>query len=348
MNPAVSKPILRVLAGEALTPPPVWLMRQAGRYLPEYRAVRGTVSGFLDLCYTPDLAAEVTLQPIRRFGMDAAILFSDILVICDALGQKVAYEEGIGPQLEPVRTPNDFERLSLARAPERYAPVLETVKRVKASLPPEMALIGFAGAPWTVATYMVEGQGGSDFTRIKKLSHEDPILFRRLIDTLVEATVAYLVAQAEAGADVLQIFDSWAGALGEDDFNAWVIAPTKAIVAAVKATKPGIPIIGFPRAAGVQYLNYTAETGVDAVSLDFMTPLAWAAQHLPKSVTLQGNLDPALLLVGGAPLDAGVDRIKQAWHGRPFIFNLGHGIKMMPATPVENVARLIARLRAKS
>jgi uroporphyrinogen decarboxylase len=320
-------------------------MRQAGRYLPEYREIRSKVGGFLDLCYTPDLATEVTLQPVLRFGMDAAILFSDILVICDALGQKVAFNEGTGPALEPMRSADDFERLSLDRAPEVYAPVLETVQQVKAALPPEVTLIGFAGAPWTVATYMIEGQGGTDFTTAKRLSHEDPILFRRLIDTLVEATTAYLIAQIDAGAEVIQLFDSWAGALSEDDFNAWVIAPTKAIVSALKAAKSHIPIIGFPRAAGPQYLAYAAETGVDAVSLDFMMPLSWAAQHLPKSVALQGNLDPALLLVGGAPLEAGVDRIKQAWHGRPYIFNLGHGVT--PPTPPENVARLIERVRAK-
>lgn len=320
-------------------------MRQAGRYLPEYRAVRGTVGTFLDLCYTPELAAEVTLQPVRRYAVDAAILFSDILVICDALGQKVAFHEGSGPALEPLRTVDDLERLRLDRAPEKYAPVMETVRRVKASLPPEVALIGFAGAPWTVATYMIEGKGGTDFTTAKRLSHEDPMVFRRLVDILVEATVAYLLAQVDAGAEVLQLFDSWAGALAEDDFEAWVIAPTKTIVAAVKAVRPEIPIIGFPRAAGAQYLTYATETGVDGVSLDFGVPLAWAAHNLPKQLALQGNLDPALLLVGGAPLDAGVDRIKRAWTGRPFIFNLGHGV--MPSTPPEHVARLIARLRAQ-
>ncbi len=347
MSPtAVSKPILRVLAGESLNPPPVWLMRQAGRYLPEYRELRAKAGSFLDLCYTPALAAEVTLQPVRRYGMDAAILFSDILVICDALGQKVRFEEGAGPILEPIRTADDLEQLSLEQAPGRYAPVLETVRQVKAGLPPEGTLIGFAGAPWTVATYMIEGRGGTDFTTAKRLSHEDPMVFRRLIDILVKATVDYLVAQVEAGAEVLQIFDSWAGALAEDDFNAWVIAPTKAIVAAVKAAKPHIPIIGFPRAAGAQYLAYAAETGVDGVSLDFGMPLGWAMQHLPKQMVLQGNLDPALLLVGGAPLDAGVDRIKQAARGRPFIFNLGHGV--VPATPPDHVARLITRLREKS
>ena len=336
--------MLRVLDGGVVRPPPVWLMRQAGRYLPEYREVRSRVGGFLELCYSPELAAEVTLQPIRRFGMDGAILFSDILVICDALGQRVTFEEGSGPRLEAIRTADDLERLDRAKAPDRYAPVLETVRRVKASLPADVTLIGFAGAPWTVATYVVEGRGGTDFTATKRLSHEEPVLFRRLIDILVEASIEYLLAQIDAGAEVLQLFDSWAGALAEDDFAAWVIGPTKAIVTAIKDLHPGVPVIGFPRAAGLQYLNYAKETGIDGVGLDFTVPLAWAAEHLPHHLALQGNLDPALLLVGGAPLDAAIDRIKQAWASRPYIFNLGHGV--MPGTPPEHVARLVARLRA--
>lgn len=338
------KPILRVLAGEILDPPPLWLMRQAGRYLPEYREVRARAGSFLDLCYRPELAAEVTLQPVQRYGMDAAILFSDILVICDALGQKVEFAEGSGPTLTPLRTADDLERLDPAGAAARYAPVLETVRRVKTALPDETALIGFAGAPWTVATYMIEGQGGSDFVAAKRMSHEDPVLFRRLIDILVEATVAYLIAQIDAGAELLQLFDSWAGALDESDFAAWSIAPTRAIVAAVKTARPGVPVIGFPRGAGVQYLAYAQQTGVDAVSLDFSVPLGWAASALPRRVALQGNLDPALLLVGGAPLDAAVDRIRRAMKDRPFIFNLGHGV--MPATPPDHVTRLVARVRA--
>ncbi len=341
-----SKPMLRALQGDAVKPPPVWLMRQAGRYLPEYREIRSQVSTFLDLCYSPELACEVTMQPVRRFGMDAAILFSDILVICDALGQRVTFEEGTGPRLEPVRTAEALERLDPRSASNRYAPVLETVRRTKALLPAGVALIGFAGAPWTVATYMVEGQGGSDFSVTKRLSHDDPVLFRRLIDILTEATVDYLVAQIDAGAEVLQLFDSWAGVLAEDDFAAWVIEPARTIVAAVKRTHPDVPIIGFPRGAGPQYPAYARETGIDAVSIDFSMPLAWAAEQIPKQVTLQGNLDPALLLVGGPPLDAAVDRIKQAWAGRPFVFNLGHGV--MPGTPPENVARLVTRLRSDS
>ncbi len=345
MSPS-KKPILRVLAGESLDPPPFWLMRQAGRYLPEYRETRARAGSFLDLCYRPELAAEVTLQPIRRYGMDAAILFSDILVICDALGQKLDFAEGSGPVLAPLRTADDLERLNPGKAAARYAPVLETVRQVKLALPPEVALIGFAGAPWTVATYMIEGQGGTDFVAAKRMSHEDPILFRRLIDILVEATTGYLIDQIDAGAELLQIFDSWAGALDDSDFAVWSIAPTRAIVTAVKSARPGVPIIGFPRGAGAQYLAYAQETGVDAVSLDFGVPLDWAASALPKRIALQGNLDPALLLVGGAPLDAAIDRIRRAMKDRPFIFNLGHGV--MPATPPEHVARLVERVRAKS
>jgi uroporphyrinogen decarboxylase len=337
------KPIPRVLRGETVEPPPVWLMRQAGRYLPEYRALREKAGSFLGLCYTPELAAEVTLQPVRRFGLDAAILFSDILVICDALGQKVEFVEGEGPRLEPIRSADDLEKLNPAKAAAGYAPVLETVRRVKAELPAETALIGFAGAPWTVATYMIEGQGGTEFAITKRLSHEDPILFRRLIELLVEATTQYLIAQIDAGAELLQLFDSWAGALAEDDFEAWSIAPARAIVAAVKAARPGVPIIGFPRGAGAMLAPYAEETGVDAVSLDTSMPLAWAAKALGDTVALQGNLDPVLLLVGGAPLDAAITRIRQAMKGRRFIFNLGHGV--LPATPPEHVERLVARLR---
>jgi uroporphyrinogen decarboxylase len=338
------KPMLRVLRGEATEPPPVWLMRQAGRYLPEYRALRERAGSFLSLCYSPSMAAEVTLQPIDRFGLDAAILFSDILVICDALGQTVEFVEGEGPRLKPIRDAEGFEGLDAAAAPARYAPVIETVRRIGTDLPVETALIGFAGAPWTVATYMIEGQGGSDFVATKRLSHTDPMLFRRLIALLVEATTAYLLAQIDAGAEIVQLFDSWAGALAEDDFTAWVIEPTRAIVAALKAARPEVPVIGFPRGAGAMILPYAEQTGVDAVSLDTAVPLGWAAKSLPHRIALQGNLDPALLLVGGAPLDAGVDRIRHAMKGRRFVFNLGHGV--LPQTPPEHVARLVARVRA--
>ena len=340
------KPMMRVLAGTAVSPPPVWLMRQAGRYLPEYRAVREKAGSFLDLCYTPALAAEVTLQPVRRFGLDAAILFSDILVICDALGQKVSFVEGEGPRLAPTRTAAEIARLDVKAAPGRTAPVLETVRRVKAELPPTAALIGFAGAPWTVATYMIEGQGGTDFATVKGFIYENTDLFRRLIDILIEATVAYLIGQIDAGAEVLQLFDSWAGILEADDFATWSIAPTKQIVAAVKTARPGVPIIGFPRNAGKMIVPYIEQTGVDAVSLDQSVALPWAVKALPQSVALQGNLDPNLLVAGGAALDAEIDRIKAAMKGRRFIFNLGHGI--VPATPPEHVAQLVARVRTPS
>jgi uroporphyrinogen decarboxylase len=338
-----TKPILRVLAGETVTPPPVWLMRQAGRYLPEYRAVREKAGSFLDLCYAPELAAEVTLQPVRRFGLDAAILFSDILVICDALGQTVSFVEGEGPRLTPTRKAADIERLDSNAAPGRYAPVLETVRRVRAALPPAAALIGFAGAPWTVATYMVEGQGGTDFATVKGFMFEYPELFGRLIGILVEATTAYLIAQIDAGAELLQLFDSWAGVLSEEDFPTWSIAPTRAIVAAVKAARPGVPIIGFPRGAAAMIAPYAEQTGVDGVSLDTAVSLPWAVKSLPAKVALQGNLDPALLVAGGAALDAAIDGNRRAMAGRRFIFNLGHGV--VPATPPEHVAQLVARVR---
>ena len=342
---SASKPMVRVLGGETVDPPPVWLMRQAGRYLPEYRAVREHAGSFLNLCYTPNLAADVTLQPIDKFGLDAAILFSDILVICDALGQGLEFVEGEGPRLAPLRDADAFERLNPANAPARYAPVIETVRQVAADLPHETALIGFAGAPWTVASYMIEGAGGSDFSQAKRLSHEDPILFRRLIELLVEATTAYLIAQIDAGAEIIQLFDSWAGALAEDDFAAWVIEPTRAIVAALKQARPNIPVIGFPRGAGAMLIAYAGQVGVDAVSLDTGVPLGWATHALPHGLALQGNLDPALLLVGGAPLDAAIDRIKHAMRGRRFIFNLGHGV--LPATPPDHVAQLVARVRQR-
>jgi len=336
--------MVRLLHGETIDPPPVWLMRQAGRYLPEYRSVRERAGSFLGLCYTPSLAAEVTLQPIDRFGMDAAILFSDILVICDALGQPVEFVEGEGPRLQPIRDADGIAQLDRAGAAARYAPVLETVRLVKADLPVETALIGFAGAPWTVATYMVEGQGGTDFSTTKRLAHEKPILFRALMELLTEATTAYLIAQIDAGVEIVQLFDSWAGVLNENDFNSWVIAPTLAIVQAVKAAHPEVPIIGFPRGAGASIVPYAEKTGIDAVSLDTSVPMGWAIKALPHKIALQGNLDPALLLVGGAPMDAGIDLIRHAMKGRRFIFNLGHGV--LPATPPEHVARLVARVRA--
>jgi uroporphyrinogen decarboxylase len=337
------KSIIRALKGEDLPTTPVWLMRQAGRYLPEYREIRGNVSGFLELCYTPELAVEVTLQPIRRYGLDAAILFSDILVIPDALGQSVRFLEGEGPKLDPVRDVAGIEALSEDGLHEHLAPVYETLRGLTVELPPDVTLIGFAGAPWTVATYMVEGGGSRDFAITRKWGLLDPKGFSRLIDLVTRATTAYLCRQVEEGAEVLQIFDSWAGVLSEGEFDDWVIGPTIRIVSAVKARHPGIPIIGFPRGAGVLYERYVTETGVDAVSLDSTVPLDWAARRLQDKVALQGNLDPLLLLGGGEVMEREIHRILESLGSGPFVFNLGHGI--IKETSPDNVARLVEVVR---
>ena len=328
-----------------MTPPPCWLMRQAGRYLPEYREVRAGVGGFLDLCYTPEKAIEVTLQPLRRYGFDAAILFSDILVVPHALGQSVSFKEGEGPVLQPLRTAKDLEALSLDGLTTRLAPVLATVRGLSAAIPPATALIGFAGSPWTVATYMVEGHGSKDFVETKRLAYGQPQLFSRLIDLLVRATGDYLLAQIDNGAEAIQLFDSWAGVLPEDQFEQWVVAPTRALVHRLKERRPEVPVIGFPRGAGQLYQAYVDGTGVDAVSLDTGIPLDWAVRTLQPKVTLQGNLDPVMLLAGdGAALDRAIDRILGHCAKGPFIFNLGHGI--LPSTPPEAVGRLVERVRA--
>lgn len=337
------KPFLRSLAGENSTVPPIWLMRQAGRYLPEYRAVRAEANGFLDLCYSPDKACEVTLQPIRRYGFDAAILFSDILVIPHALQQKVWFVEGEGPKLEPLAGDADLSILQPDAVLAHLRPVLETVSKLSSALPLETTLIGFAGAPWTVATYMIEGGSSRDFAKTKLWAYSNPESFQRLMDILVEATAAYLVAQVDAGAQALQIFDSWAGALNETAFHRWSIAPAKALVAKIRERHPDVPIIGFPRGAGPLYVDYARETGVTAISLDQGIPADWAAREIPDGVTLQGNLDPMLLLAGGAALDRAIDHILERFAGRPHIFNLGHGI--IKETPPEHVAHLVNRIR---
>jgi uroporphyrinogen decarboxylase len=340
---AETKPLLEALRGVTAKRPPFWLMRQAGRYLPEYRAIRQRVAGFLDLCFNPELAAEVTLQPVRRFGMDAAILFSDILVVPYALGQEVAFREGEGPVLRPVRNREDLRQLSLTSLAERIAPVCETVRIVRRGLSGGTALIGFAGSPWTVATYMVEGGSSRDFERVKLWAFAEPDAFQSLIDLLVEATTRYLAAQIEAGAETIQLFDSWAGVLPEPHFRRWVIEPTKRIVATLRQVHPGIPIIGFPRMAGLQYRGYMSETGVDAVSLDTTVPLSEARDVLQPLGAVQGNLDPLLLVAGGKAMEAEVRRIVEVLVGGPFIFNLGHGI--VPQTPPEHVARLAEIIR---
>ena len=340
---AGKKPLLQALAGQKSDRLPFWFMRQAGRYLPEYRELRSEAGSFLDLCYTPDLACEVTLQPLRRFSMDAAILFADILLIPDGLGQELRYVEGEGPQLAPVRRLEDVAALRLERVNEHVAPVFETIRRVAAALPHETALIGFAGAPWTVACYMVEGSGSRDFAHTKRWAFGDPDGFQILIDLLVEASVAYLSAQVRAGCEVVQIFDTWAGLLPEAAFQRWCVAPTARIVEALRADFPELPVIGFPRGAGAGYATFSERTGVTAVSLDAAVALPWAREELPNRIVVQGNLDPQWLVVGGERMLAESRRILEAFEGRPSIFNLGHGI--VPETPVEHVAELSELLR---
>jgi uroporphyrinogen decarboxylase len=336
--------LLRALAGERLERPAWWLMRQAGRYLPEYRALRAKAGSFVEFCKSPALAAEATLQPVRRFGMDAAILFSDILLVAAALGQPLDYGDD-GPQLAPL-DPKDGLATLYRGSISALDPVYETVRLVRAALPPEVALIGFAGAPWTVATYMVEGRSSRDFIAIKTWAYSDPAGFGALIDLLVETTVAYLAGQIAAGADVVQLFDSWAGVLPEDEFARVVIAPTRAIVDRVKERFPSVPIIGFPRGAGLLYERYAAESGVDALSIDTMVPVGFARDRLASCLPLQGNLDPLALLVGGAALAEGVARIRAAFGDGAFVFNLGHGV--LPQTPPEHVAALGRLLAAPS
>jgi uroporphyrinogen decarboxylase len=344
-EPVVSaaKSLLRALAGEALAVPPIWLMRQAGRYLPEYRALRTKAPDFLSFCLMPELAAEATLQPIRRFAFDAAIVFSDILVVPYALGQRVGFREGEGPSLEALTGESDIRKLEPNRAIERIAPVQETLRQVRTALPKDVALIGFAGAPWTVATYMVEGGTSRDFIRTKRWAFSDPTGFAALIDRLVSTTTDYLLGQIEAGAEAIQLFDSWAGVLPEAEFRRWVIEPTARITRTLKARYPSVPIIGFPRGAGVLYEAYSGDSGVDAVSLDSAVPLAWAREHLQTQHAVQGNLDPVLLLTGGPAMAAAVRGIVTALRGRPFVFNLGHGI--LPETPPEHVTALVEHVR---
>jgi len=344
-KPAPSEaPFLSALAGTAVSPPPIWLMRQAGRYLPEYRAVREKAGGFLDLCYAPALAAEVTLQPIQRFGLDAAILFSDILVVPDALGQRVRFAEGEGPRLDPIRAVADLDRLDLERTGDTFARVCETVSRVRTQLPAHVALIGFCGAPWTVATYMVAGRGSADQAEARLWAYRDPAGFARLIDILVEASITYLDGQVQAGADALQIFDTWAGALPEPEFESWVVAPTHRIVTELKRRHPHVPIIGFPRGAGAKAAHYLEATGVNGLGCDTGVPLEQMRALADRGVAVQGNLDPLLLVAGGEAMRTRVEATLAAMRGVPFILNLGHGI--VPETPPEHVAELVALVRA--
>jgi uroporphyrinogen decarboxylase len=342
------KPLLRALHGETVWPPPLWLMRQAGRYLPEYRAVRARVPDFIALCTTPDLAAEVTLQPIRRYRFDAAILFSDILILPWALGHGLAFKEGEGPVLPPLRDAAGVAALDPARVTDAVAPIMQTVRLVRAGLTAEgfgdTALIGFAGAPFTVACYMVEGGGSRDFAATRGMAYSQPALFARLLDVLADATISYLAAQVEAGAEALMLFDSWAGVLAPELFRAHVIAPTRRIVATLRARFPQVPVIGFPRLAGMLLGEYARETGVQAAAMDTGMDPVLAAAQVPANVALQGNLDPLALVAGGSALTNAAQSVLRSMRGRPFVFNLGHGI--VPQTPPENVAALVELVRA--
>jgi len=341
MNSAQPTRLARVLTGEVLDPPPWWLMRQAGRYLPEYRALRAEAANFVEFCLTPSLAAEATIQPVRRFGMDAAILFADILLVPRALGQRLCFGEE-GPVLDAIDETAGLARLSSSGI-SSLEPVYETVRVSRAALTPETALIGFAGAPWTVATYMAEGGASRDFRRVKAWAYRDPPGFAALLELIADATFAYLSGQIAAGVDAVQLFDSWAGVLPEAEFQRWVIAPTRQLVRRLKQAFPTVPVIGFPRGAGQLYERYVAETGVDAVGIDTVIPLD-AARRLQSRVCVQGNLDPVTLLVGGEPLANAVRAIREALGGGPLVFNLGHGV--LPQTPPEHVAELARLLTA--
>lgn len=338
---ASSKTLLATLRGARQERPALWLMRQAGRYLPEYRTLRETKGGFLELCYDSEAAAEVTLQPIRRFGFDGAILFSDILVIPHALGQHLWFEAGEGPRLAPPLV--DSALASLEAMPQRLDPVYGTVARVAGALPPETTFLGFAGSPWTVATYMVAGQGSKDQAAARRLAFGDPAAFGAIVDAIVDLSVTYLSGQIENGVEAVQLFDSWAGSLSPAQFERWVIAPNAEIVRRLKALHPDTPVIGFPKGAGGKLPAYANETGVDAIGLDETVDPLWADSVLPRDLPVQGNLDPLALVAGGEALDAAIDRILAAFPARPHIFNLGHGI--VPDTPIAHVEHLIRRVR---
>jgi len=342
----VIKPVIRVLQGERQAVPPIWLMRQAGRYLPEYRAIRQTTDNFLDLCFDPKLAAEVTLQPIRRFVFDAAILFSDILVVPHALGQRVSFAQAGGPRLDAISDTAGLRRLRRELDQAALAPVYETIERVKKELPGRVALLGFCGAPWTLATYMIAGMGTADQLPAREFAYRYPVAFAGLIDTLIEASAAYLIRQFEAGVDAVQIFDTWAGVLAPDGFDSYCVEPCRRIVAKVREKIPAAKIIGFPRGAGTKLKKYAATVAVDAVGLDWTIDFAFARDEIQSRRPVQGNLDPLALLAGGTALDRAVDRILENFAAGPFIFNLGHGV--LPDTPVANVERLVARVRSST
>lgn len=328
---------------EASWPPPVWMMRQAGRYLPEYKQTRAEAGSFLDLCYSPKFATEVTLQPIRRFGFDAAILFSDILVVPDALGRRVTFEPGVGPRLDPINV-DEISKLTVSGALEHLKPVFQAVSDIRAALPTDTTFLGFCGAPWTVATYMVAGRGTPDQAPTRLFAHQNRSAFLDLIDILTDVSIEYLSDQIEAGADAVQVFDSWSGILGQSDFDDFCLQPMKRIVAGVKARHPDTPIIGFPKGASLHYARYVQETGVDCVGLDWTYPMDLARTQLSEYAVLQGNLDPTRLVAGGDALREGIARILSEAKGSRFIFNLGHGIT--PETPIDHVAEMIEQVRA--
>lgn len=340
----MDNPILDALKGHVRPVPPIWMMRQAGRYLPEYKRVRATTNSFLEFCYTPEKAAEVTLQPIERFDFDAAILFSDILVVPDALGQEVWFEEGIGPRLTPVDLNNP--RLDgPEEAVKRLEPVFQTIERVRARLHPGKALMGFCGAPWTVATYMIAGKGKEDQLAARQAIFANPVACRHLFDRLVDTSIAYLNEQIRRGVDAVQIFDTWAGSLDDLAFDEWVTEPTRRIVAGVKAAHPQVPVIGFPKSVGLRLERYVERTGIDAVGLDSGVPLHFARDVLQKRVCVQGNVDPLRLIAGGNALFDAVDAVLEALGEGPLIFNLGHGIT--PDTPIDHVHAMIDRVRSR-
>ena len=344
MTENTTRPLLEVLKGNANSSLPVWMMRQAGRYLPEYRATRAEAGSFLDLCYSPELATEVTLQPIRRFGFDAAILFSDILVVPDAMGQAVRFEEGIGPRLDPIEDSEAIRQLDESNVVGRLAPVIETVARIRDALPGETTLLGFCGAPWTVASYMIAGRGTAEQAPARVFSYREPAGMEMLVDKLVRASIDYLVAQLKAGADAVQIFDTWGGMLTDSQFERFVVEPTRRIVDGVRAQVTDAVIIGFPRGGGSRMPDYFHRTGVNAVGIDWMADRDFVREQVQTIGPVQGNLDPLCLVAGGNELDREIDLVLDAFSGGPFVFNLGHGI--VPETPIEHVEQMVARVRA--
>lgn len=334
--------LLETLRGQNVRPRPTWLMRQAGRYLPEYRALRAEKGGFLALVYDCEAAAEITIQPIRRYGMDGAILFSDILIVPYAMGQDLEFLVGEGPRLSPRLV--DTALSSLHAVPQRLSPIYETVKLVRAQLPADKTMLGFAGSPWTVATYMVAGEGSRDQHDTRSMAYRDPAAFQAIIDAITALTIEYLAGQITAGAEAVQLFDSWSGSLAPSEFERWVIAPNAAIVSAIRARFPAVPVIGFPKGAGEKLPAYARETGVDALGLDETIDPHWAHANLPAGLPVQGNLDPLLLIAGGEELERQTLRVLEAFADRPHVFNLGHGIGQ--TTPLDHVSQLLSLVRS--